>query len=84
MCRVRDGTLGSFISNHKVWDWSLQNLKDTSMKARINGVKAVMTTFSFFFGCALRQTDKLSKSKFDCSGRLGSCKGCYQNSGKRS
>ena len=68
---VRGETLGSVINNFNelmdLWDWSLEILKDREMKARINGVKAIMPKFSFFFSCALgeiilRQTDNLSRS----------------------
>ena len=57
------------IKNHaelmELWDWSLSVLKP-----RVQGVKAMMPKFSFFFVCALgelllRQTDNLSKSLQD-------------------
>lgn len=68
---VRGEALSSMINNYnelmELWDWSLANLKDTEMKARVRGVQAAMKTFDFFFGCMLgesllRQTDNLSKS----------------------
>ena len=37
----------------ELWDWSLNNLKGTEMKARVRGVKSFMATFSFYFGCSL-------------------------------
>ena len=50
-----------------LWDWSLENVKLTEMKGRINGAKSKMKTFDFLFGCVLgktilKQTDNLSKS----------------------
>ena len=67
---VRAEALASMVNNHikelmELWDWSLNNLKDTEMKARVRGVKSCMATFSFYFGCSLgemllRQTDNLS------------------------
>ena len=68
---IRGETASSMLDNHKelcdLWEWSLNNLKDTEMKARILGVKSYMHTFKFSFGCALaedllKQTDKLSKT----------------------
>ena len=51
----------------KLWDWSLEVLKDTEMKSRIIGVKSIMAKFSFYFGSCLgekilRQTDNLSRA----------------------
>ena len=47
-----------------LWNWSLGELTDTEMKARIQSAKAHMQTFSFFFCCllALKQTDNLSRT----------------------
>jgi len=68
---VRGETLASVLNNFNelmdLWEWSLSVVKDTEMKARISGVKAIMPKFSFFFGCSLgetilRQTDNLSKA----------------------
>ena len=54
---VRGEALASVLNNHdelmELWDWSLGVLKDTEMKSRINGVKSMMTKFSFYFGCCL-------------------------------
>ena len=61
----------SFLNNYEelmeLWKWSLQEVKDTEMKARIRGVMTVMTTFDFIFCCCLgqrilKQTDNLSKT----------------------
>ena len=71
MDTVRGETLGSIINNFDelidLWEWSLSILKDTEMKARVSGVKAIMPKFSFFYSCLLgeqilRQTDNLSKA----------------------
>ena len=68
---IRGETASSMLDNHKelcdLWEWSLNNLKDTEMKARVLGVQSYMHTFKFAFGCALaenllKQTDKLSKT----------------------
>ena len=50
-----------------LWEWSLSNIKDTEMKARVRGVGAIMPTFDFLFNCSLgesilKQTDNLSKA----------------------
>ena len=68
---VRGEALKSYLDNYKelmeLWGWSLQNVQDTEMKARIRGVRVVMKTFDFIFSCSLgesilRQTDNLSKT----------------------
>ena len=68
---VRGEALQSILSNYEelmdLWEWSLSNIKDTEMKARIRGVQAVMPTFDFLFGCELgiiilKQTDNLSRA----------------------
>ena len=65
---VRGESLASILNNHAelmdLWNWSLGELTDTEMKARIQGAKAHMQTFSFFFCCslALKQTDNLSRT----------------------
>ena len=50
-----------------LWDWSLQATSDTEMKARLQGVKAVMSTSQFLFSCSLgkitfKQADNLNKT----------------------
>ena len=55
----------------ELWDWSLTVSKDAEMKARIPGVKSMMTTFDFYFGCTLgeqllRQTDNLGRTVAPC------------------
>ena len=56
----------------ELWDWSLTVSKDAEMKARIGGVKRMITTFDFYFGCTLgeqllRQTDNLGCALEDSS-----------------
>ena len=51
----------------ELWEWSLNNTNDTELKARIIGVKTMMTKFDFLFGCImgktlLNQADNLSKT----------------------
>ena len=51
----------------ELWEWSIDNLKDTKMKARVRGVKSYMETFDFLFCCSLgerllKQTDNLSRA----------------------
>ena len=67
---VRANSLKSILLNYETlfltWDESLRLIKDTEMKARINGVSSQMTRFPFYFGIflaelILRQTDNLSK-----------------------
>ena len=52
---MRGEALTAVINNHAelmaLWDWSLIVSKDTEMKARIQGVHSMMTTFNFYFGC---------------------------------
>ena len=47
----------SMIDNYSelmdLWDWSLDIIKDTEMKAWIQGVRSYMQTFNLYFGCAL-------------------------------
>ena len=49
----RGDALAAFIANHialmDLWDWTLQATSDTEMKVRLEGVKAVMSTFQFLF-----------------------------------
>ena len=63
--------LATFIDNYielmNIWDWSLQATSETEMKTRLQGVKAVMSTFQFLFSCShdkiiLKQADNLSKT----------------------
>jgi len=74
--------LKSILDNYNVllvlWDESLEHVKDTEMKARIQGVAAQMMKFDYFFGVSLgllilRHTDNLSKTmhKADMSGAEG-------------
>ena len=54
---VRGDVLAAFIDNHTelidLWNWSFQATSDTEMKASLEGVKAFMSTFEFFFSCPL-------------------------------
>ena len=68
---VRAEALKSVLDNFDVllrlWDESLEIVKDTEMKARIQGVSAQMKKFDFFFGVSLgylimRHTDNLSRT----------------------
>ena len=57
---VRGKTLDALLNNHKelldLWDWSLSVLKDTEMKARVIGVRTMMSKFDFLFGCTVGKT----------------------------
>ena len=59
---VLGDALTAFIDNYTelidLWDWSLQATGDTVMKARLQGVKAVMSTFQFLFSCSLCKSIK--------------------------
>ena len=66
---VRGEALESILNNYdelmNLWEWSIDTLHDTEMKARIRGVQANMPTFEFVYGCSLRilllkQNDNLS------------------------
>ena len=50
---VNGETFGSFCNNHaelmNLWEWSLDNLNDREMKARIQGVQSQMRKFEFLF-----------------------------------
>ena len=68
---VRGDALAAFIDNYielmDLWDWPLQATNGTNIKARLQGDKAVMSTFQFLFNCSLgkmilKQTDNLSKT----------------------
>ena len=70
-CPTRGEALQSILKNYnellELWDWTLQNCKDTDIKSRVRGVKSIMSTFDFIFGCELgvlllRQTDNLSRT----------------------
>ena len=54
---VRAEALKSIIDNFSVllelWDESLEIVRETEMKARIQGVAAQMKKFEFFFGVSL-------------------------------
>ena len=72
---VRGDALESFLENYQelmeLWRWSIHEVKDTEMKARIRGVMSVMSTFDFIFCCCLgesllKQTDNLSKALQRC------------------
>ena len=39
----------------KLWEWPLSNIKDTEIKARIIGTKAVMKPFKFMLACKLEE-----------------------------
>ena len=68
---MRGDALASILDNYNelmnMWEWSLEVLKDTDMKARVRGVQAMMPNFRFFFGCLLgerllKRTDNLSRA----------------------
>ena len=68
---VRAQALKSIVDNFNVlcelWDESLEHVKDTEMKARIQGVAAQMKAFDFFFGVSLgflllQHSDNLSRT----------------------
>ena len=68
---VKAEALKSILDNFNVllelWDESLEVVRDTDMKARIQGVAAQMKKFDFFFGVSLgllilRHTDNLSRT----------------------
>lgn len=71
---VRADSLLGIINNYSVlqdtWEEALDATKDTEAKARIQGVRAQMNSFDFFFGTVLgemllRHTDNLSKTLQD-------------------
>ena len=79
---VRAEALKNILDNFNVllelWAESLERVKDTEMKARIQGVAAQMMKFDYFFGVSLgllilRHTDNLSKTlqKADMSAAEG-------------
>ena len=68
---VQAEALKSIFDNYNVllelWDESLERVKDTEMKARIQGVAAEMMKFDYFFGISLgllilRHSDNFSKT----------------------
>ena len=68
---VNAESIHSILANYNVlqrtWEESLQAVKDTETKAKIQGVAAQMTTFNFFFGSmlaelVLKHTDNLSRT----------------------
>ena len=68
---VRGDSLGSVISNYAIlqdtFEQSKNEVTDTEIKSRINGVSAQMTSFEYLFGtllgeCILRNVDTLSKT----------------------
>lgn len=54
---VRAASLKSILDNFsvllKVWEESLEHVKDTEMKARIQGIASQMVKFDYFFGISL-------------------------------
>ncbi len=54
---VRADSLKSILDNFKVlqelWEEAIDSVKDTEMKARINGVASQMKTFDYYFGICL-------------------------------
>ena len=79
---VRADSMKSIVDNYNVlnelWAESLEHVKDTEMKARIQGVAAQMVKFDYFFGISLGQlilqhSDNLSKTlqKVDMSAAEG-------------
>ena len=68
---VQGSTPGSILKNHaeliELWEFPVDIVKDTEMKARIIGVQAIMKSFQLYFGCKLGerllgQTDNLSRT----------------------
>ena len=68
--KVRGEACIAMINNHeelcRLWEWSLDNLTDTEMKARVIGAQSYMNKHEFVFGCMLsnrilQRTDNLSR-----------------------
>lgn len=68
---VRAQALHSILANYEVlqilWDESLEIVKDTEMRSRIQGVSSCMKSFDYFFGVSLGElllnhSDNLSKT----------------------
>ena len=71
---VRANALSSVIANYEAlldtWEEAADIIRDTEIKARINGVSAMMKTFDFLFGTVLGETilrhvDNLSRTLQD-------------------
>ena len=72
---MRGEALAAVIDNHaelmELWDWSL-TVTRVEMKAGTRGIKSMMITFDFYFGCSLgeqllRQIDNLGRTLQDSS-----------------
>ena len=68
---VRAEALHSILANYEVlqslWEESVDCVRDTEMRSRIQGISACMTTFDFFFGVSLGElllnhSDNLSRA----------------------
>ena len=68
---VRAEALHSILANYEVlqslWEESIDCVRDTEMRSRIQGISACMTTFDFFFGVSLGElllnhSDNLSRT----------------------
>ena len=68
---IRGQSCQALIDNYEelmeLWEWSLDNVQETEMKARIRGVQSYMQQLKFLFGChvgkmILKDTDNLSKA----------------------
>ena len=64
------GMIDNYNELMELWEWSLENVKETDMIARIRGVMVYMKQFKFLFGCLLGkmiliQTDNLSRTLQD-------------------
>lgn len=57
---VKANAMASILQNYsnlmELWEWSIDHIKDTDMKARIRGVQAHMKKFDFLFGLILGET----------------------------
>ena len=72
MCPTRWTVRGDAIDDNytelmDLRDWSLKAASDREMKARLQAVKAVMSTFQFLFSCSfgkitLKQTDSFRQN----------------------
>ena len=67
--KVRAKSIRSILANYntlqRTWEVALQATRDTETKARIQGVEAQMTTFTYLFGSmlgelVLKHADNLS------------------------
>ena len=63
---MRGEALAAVINNHaelmELWDWLLTVSKDTELKARIRGVKRMMTTFDYP-GRAASEADRQPRAR---------------------